>query len=56
MDAVLQFSLFYFFGKMFGFSGLDEHRKLKFGDASVFTDSTGTQYLQYAERDSKTFD
>jgi hypothetical protein len=54
--AALQFSLFYFFGKMFGFRGRDEHRKLKFGDVSVFTDSTGTQYLQYAERDSKTFD
>ncbi|KAK3603227.1 hypothetical protein CHS0354_007556, partial [Potamilus streckersoni] len=41
---------------MLGFRGRDEHRKLKFGDVSVFTDNTGTQYLQYAERDCKTFD
>jgi len=37
----LQFSMFYFFGKMFGLRGRDEHMKLKFGDVVLKADSKG---------------
>ena len=42
----MQFSLFYHFGKMFGFRGRDEQRKLTYGDITLKTDSSGTVTVQ----------
>lgn len=37
----LQFTIFYYFGKLFGLRGRDEQRKLKYGDIELKKDSTG---------------
>ena len=38
----------------FGLRGCDEHRKMKWGDVQLKTDTDGTEYLEYSERQTKT--
>jgi hypothetical protein len=38
----------------FGLRGVDEHRKLQWGDVTVGTDHTGQEFLEFNERETKT--
>ena len=38
----------------FGLRGIDEHRKLDWGDVSIKKDEQGSEYLEFNERDTKT--
>ena len=40
--------------KHFGLRGCDEHRRMKWGDVQLLTDANGAEYLEYAERQTKT--
>ena len=48
--------LWFFFTKVFGLRGRDSHRHLKYGDVTLRTTLKGHEYLEYAERESKTQD
>lgn len=52
----LQFTVFYYFGKMFGLRGRDEARQLKFGDIQLKLTSNGEKFLEFNERVTKTRD
>ena len=53
---IIQFTLWFFFTKVFGLRGRDGHRQLKYGDVTLRTTLKGREYLEYAERESKTRD
>ncbi|KXJ06675.1 Uncharacterized protein KIAA1958 [Exaiptasia diaphana] len=38
----------------FGLRACDEHRQMKWGDVQLKTDTDGTEYLEYSERQTKT--
>ena len=38
----------------FGLRGVDEHRKLTWGDVILETDDNGIEFLEFNERDTKT--
>ena len=51
----LQLSIFYHLGKLFGLRGMDDPRKIRYGDI-VLKSGDDTEYLELHERDSKTMD
>ncbi len=52
--GALQFTVWYNFGKCFGFHGRDEHRQLKFGDINLKMDrKSGQEYLEYCVNSPK---
>ena len=50
----LQNTIYYIFGKCFGFRGSDEARQLAWGDVEILVDENGVEYLQWKERLTKT--
>lgn len=52
----LQYSVFYYFGKRYGFRRSDEQRKLKYDDVVIKATGDGRENREFHERDSKTMD